>query len=147
MTPQASELTTLCGTRFWRATPWDYNSTFGLRFLPDGHGSAGYGYGQSILADVNFEFVVPSPGVLGVRFLHTPPIGRFRGFTPRHDLAPLEIPFRLLEGEYEGSEANVGSFTYRWRLTLGSPVLPLEVKLPFEPPLMYYGYKDAPPSA
>ena len=137
-----SALETLTASRSWRATPWDYNSTIGLRFSIDGLGDASFGYGQTIYAIIKCRFAIPQPGVLMLAYLDSPAYQRFRGFTPAATHGKREIPFELTKGEVSGVEANAGPFSYQWTLKLDRSPFPEELTLPAEPPLVYYGHKD-----
>lgn len=142
-----SDLQTLCTSRAWRGTPWDYNSLFSLRFLPEGFGEAVYGYGQTIYAIIKFRYDIPAPGVLRLTYSESPPYQAFKGFVPSKVGESREIQYRLTKEEMTGVEPNAGPFRYGWTLALDTSPFPTELRFPFGPPVTYYGHHEKAESA
>ena len=61
------------GRGVWSATPWNYSSARFMMLQADGTGRLIYGYGQTIYAIILCRWEAPSPGLLQLTYLESPP--------------------------------------------------------------------------
>jgi hypothetical protein len=135
----------LTSSHVWRATPWDYSSLRSVRLRPDGSGELLYGYGQTIYALIQCRWELPTPGVLRLTYLESPPRQRFKGFTPGDGNSVKELEYTLSSGEFTGVESIVGfPFHFRYKLELSRPPWPDGLQLPYEVPTAFYGHPQQP---
>ena len=144
--PITPEIGILSTTRCWRATPWDYSSIIALTFRAEGKGEMTYAYGQTVYQVVPFCFSIPSPGRLRLAYERSPRYEAFEGYVRTLETPPRDFEFSLTKEEFSGVEANVGPFTYLWKLALSASPFPEQPRLPcpelqLPPPLTYYGHR------
>jgi hypothetical protein len=131
------------GRGVWSATPWNYSSLRSLRLSEGGSGDLIYGYGQTIYAYIKCRWEVVSPGQLRLTYLESPPLLRFRGYTPQDDNRVRELGFKLTAGEVTGVESIVGRpYRFRWTLELSETPWPLDLQLPYEVPRVFFGHEE-----
>jgi hypothetical protein len=123
-----TDIETLTGSRGWGANPHDYNRLNILTFGSDGCGRLVLGHGQTVLAEVNYRFEVPQPGVLRLAFIDATAsedflehgrLGRLLVEAERGN--PRELKYVLSSGDFRG-DMNMGSehgpFSYHFRAAI-----------------------------
>lgn len=127
----------------WGATPWDYSSLRFLWFHDDATGQMLYGYGQTIYAEIRFEWRVTEAGLLWLSYRDSPGNGlRFEGFTPTEDDRVRELGLTLTPGYVAGHENILGRpFAFGWTMELSEPPWPASLNLPRTPPRIFYGHR------
>ena len=136
------ERATLSGTPNWVANPDNYASLQNIHFAENGTGNVVFGHGQWIYADIQFRYEIQSPGVLLLIYLDSPHrLSSEFSFYP-NDTNRTKLLRYVLRTEKTSGITNVVAtrFWYQRTLVLEDSPYPSGLKLPYEPPKVFYGH-------
>jgi len=114
-----------------------------LKFESDGSGSAVYGYGQTIYADILFQYELLSESTMRLTFLDSPPTVTFPGFKPDNETKIRCLDYELIEHQLVTCTTIVPrNYQFKWKLILSQSPFPDGVDLPRKLLLTYHGYRQ-----